>query len=44
MEVGAIFNALADIAPTITKRAEPDRLRHSWINGIKRLEVSLANG
>jgi cholest-4-en-3-one 26-monooxygenase len=41
MEVGAIFNALADVAPRISKRAEPDRLRHSWINGIKRLEVGL---
>jgi cholest-4-en-3-one 26-monooxygenase len=41
MEVGAIFNALADVAPQITKLAEPDRLRHSWINGIKRLEVGL---
>jgi cholest-4-en-3-one 26-monooxygenase len=41
MEVGAIFNALADIAPEITKVSEPERLRHSWINGIKRLEVGL---
>jgi cholest-4-en-3-one 26-monooxygenase len=43
MEVGAIFNALADVAPTINKLAEPDRLRHSWINGIKRLEVGLSS-
>jgi cholest-4-en-3-one 26-monooxygenase len=41
MEVGAIFNALADVAPRIEKLAEPARLRHSWINGIKRLEVGL---
>jgi cholest-4-en-3-one 26-monooxygenase len=41
MEVGAIFNALADIAPRITRKSPPDRLRHSWINGIKRLEVGL---
>jgi cholest-4-en-3-one 26-monooxygenase len=41
MEVGAIFNALADIAPDITRKSPPDRLRHSWINGIKRLEVGL---
>jgi len=41
MEVGAIFNALADVAPQISKLAQPDRLRHSWINGIKRLEVGL---
>lgn len=41
MEVGAMFNALADIAPTISRLSEPERLRHSWINGIKRLEVGL---
>jgi cholest-4-en-3-one 26-monooxygenase len=41
MEVGAIFNALADIAPQISRRAEPERLRHSWINGIKHLPVRL---
>jgi cholest-4-en-3-one 26-monooxygenase len=41
MEVGAIFGALADIAPNITRKSPPDRLRHSWINGIKRLEVGL---
>ncbi|MGY2873569.1 cholest-4-en-3-one 26-monooxygenase [Marmoricola sp. URHA0025 HA25] len=44
MEVGAIFNALADIAPQVTRLSEPDRLRHSWINGIKRLDVRLATG
>jgi cholest-4-en-3-one 26-monooxygenase len=44
MEVGALFGALADAAPTITRRSAPDRLRHSWINGIKRLEVSLSAG
>jgi cholest-4-en-3-one 26-monooxygenase len=41
MEVGALFSALADIAPEISRVSEPDRLRHSWINGIKRLEVGL---
>ncbi|RNM13086.1 cytochrome P450 [Nocardioides pocheonensis] len=41
MEVGAIFNALADIAPRVTRLAEADRLRHSWINGIKHLRVGL---
>jgi cholest-4-en-3-one 26-monooxygenase len=43
MEVGAIFGALADLAPEITRVSEPDRLRHSWINGIKRLDVRLSN-
>ena len=42
MEVGAIFGALADIAPKITRKSPPDRLRHSWINGIKRLDVGLS--
>jgi cholest-4-en-3-one 26-monooxygenase len=43
MEVSAIFSALADVAPQITRLSEPDRLRHSWINGIKRLEVGLGS-
>ena len=38
-EVRLIFNALADLCPDITKLAEPKRLRHSWINGIKDLQV-----
>jgi cholest-4-en-3-one 26-monooxygenase len=41
MEVGAIFNALADLAPRVTRVTEADRLRHSWINGIKHLRVEL---
>ena len=39
-EVRLIFNALADQAPGITQLAEPRRLRHGWINGIKELQVS----
>jgi cholest-4-en-3-one 26-monooxygenase len=42
MEVGLIFNALADLMPDISKLAEPRRLRHGWINGIKELQVSYA--
>jgi cholest-4-en-3-one 26-monooxygenase len=41
-EVRLIFDALADLAPDITKLAEPKRLRHGWINGIKELEVKYA--
>ena len=41
-EVRVIFNALADHAPDITKLAEPRRLRHAWVNGIKELEVKYA--
>ena len=41
-EVQLIFNALADHAPDITKLAEPRRLRHGWINGIKDLQVKYA--
>ena len=37
-----IFDALADHAPDISKLAEPVRLRHSWINGIKDLQVKYA--
>ena len=39
-EIRQMFDALADLAPDITKVAEPNRLRHSWINGIKDLQVS----
>ncbi|MEZ0580717.1 cytochrome P450 [Nocardioides sp. MH1] len=39
-EIRLIFDALADVAPDITKLAEPRRLRHGWINGIKELRVS----
>ena len=36
-EVKLMFNALADLAPDITKTGEPRRLRSGWINGIKDL-------
>ena len=42
MEVKLIFDALADLAPDISKRGEPRRLRSGWINGIKDLPVSYA--
>lgn len=39
LEIEIMFNAIADRMPDITKLAEPRRLRHSWINGIKELQV-----
>lgn len=41
-EIRVIFDALADHAPDITKLAEPSRLRHSWVSGIKELQVRYA--
>ena len=41
-EVRLMFEALADLAPDITKLAEPRRLRSGWINGIKDLQVAYA--
>jgi cholest-4-en-3-one 26-monooxygenase len=41
-EIRVIFDAIADFAPDITKLKEPVRLRHSWINGIKDLQVKYA--
>ncbi|WP_028644379.1 cytochrome P450 [Nocardioides sp. URHA0020] len=41
-EIRVIFDAIADHAPDISKLAEPVRLRHSWINGIKDLQVKYA--
>ncbi|MDP3968128.1 MAG: cytochrome P450 [Nocardioides sp.] len=41
-EVRVLFDALADLAPDISRLQEPKRLRHSWINGIKELDVRYA--
>jgi cholest-4-en-3-one 26-monooxygenase len=40
LEIGLIFNAIADAMPDITEAGQPERLRSGWINGIKRLPVS----
>jgi cholest-4-en-3-one 26-monooxygenase len=40
LEVSLILNALADLAPDISKAGEPRRLRSGWINGIKDLQVN----
>ncbi|WP_205472418.1 cytochrome P450 [Nocardioides sp. SYSU D00038] len=39
-EIRLIFEALAEHAPDIAKAGDPRRLRHSWINGIKELQVT----
>ena len=36
-----MFNAIADAMPAISKAGDPQRLRSGWLNGIKRLPVSL---
>lgn len=41
-EVAIMFDVLADRVPDIRKVAEPRRLRHSWIHGIKELQVRYA--
>ncbi|MBF4162078.1 cytochrome P450 [Nocardioides sp. CBS4Y-1] len=38
-EIRIIFDVLADLAPDIHPISDPERLRHAWIHGIKRLEV-----
>jgi cholest-4-en-3-one 26-monooxygenase len=40
LEIGLIFNAIADAMPDIRQAGEPERLRSGWLNGIKRLPVS----
>lgn len=40
LEIGIMFDAIADALPNITKIGEPQRMRHSWINGVSALEVS----
>ncbi|MBW0016694.1 MAG: cytochrome P450 [Mycobacterium sp.] len=42
MEINLMFNAIADIIPDIEKIGPPQRLRHGWINGVKRLPVRYA--
>lgn len=39
MEVELMFNAIADVLPSLAPAGEPERLRHSWINGVKHLPV-----
>src|SRR5215469_1830604 len=39
LEIGLIFNAIADAMPDIRPAGQPERLRSGWINGIKRLPV-----
>ncbi len=42
LEIDLIFNAIADVMPDITQVSEPDRLRSSWLNGIKHYQVRYA--
>lgn len=39
LEIGLIFDAIADQMPGITRLAEPRRLRSAWLNGVKELRV-----
>ena len=41
-EIRVLFDALADQVPDISRVAPASRLRHSWVNGIKDLQVSYA--
>ncbi|MFD9887771.1 cytochrome P450 [Amycolatopsis sp. NPDC059027] len=40
LEIDLIFNAIADVMPGITEAAPPQRLRSSWLNGIKHYPVN----
>lgn len=40
LEIELIFNEVADQIPDIARAGEPRRLRSSWINGIKELQVT----
>ncbi|MGY6654409.1 cytochrome P450 [Amycolatopsis sp. TRM77291] len=42
LEIDLIFNAIADVMPDIAEVAPPDRLRSSWLNGIKHYQVRYA--
>jgi cholest-4-en-3-one 26-monooxygenase len=42
LQIGLIFDAIADHMPNIKKAGEPRRLRSGWLNGIKELQVTYA--
>lgn len=42
LTVSLMFNAIADVIPDIELVSDPRRLRHSWINGIKEMQVTYA--
>ncbi len=39
MELGLIFNAIADVMPDITRTENIRRVRSGWLNGVKGLGV-----
>jgi cholest-4-en-3-one 26-monooxygenase len=42
LEIDLIFNAIAQSMPNISEVSPPDRLRSSWLNGIKHYQVKYA--
>ena len=40
LEIGLMFNAIADGMPSIRRAGDAERLRSGWLNGIKRLPVT----
>ncbi|MBZ6472185.1 cytochrome P450 [Streptomyces griseocarneus] len=40
LEIGLVFDAIADAVPGIRQAGEPRRLRSAWLNGIKELRVT----
>ncbi len=42
LEIGLMFNAIADVVPDITRVGDPRRLRSGWINGVKEVQVKYA--
>lgn len=39
LELGLMFDAIAEALPDITKLAEPQRLRSGWLNGVNSFDV-----
>lgn len=39
LELGLIFDAIADVIPDVARLGDPTRLQSGWINGVKRFEV-----
>ncbi|MEV0337055.1 cytochrome P450 [Nocardia sp. NPDC050717] len=44
LEIDLIFHAIAEVMPTLSEVAPPQRLRSGWINGVKHWQVDYGTG
>ena len=44
LTIDLMFGAIADHMPGLGATAEPERLRHGWLNGVKHWQVDYTGG